>query len=267
MLGDRGHDRNRHKRHADAFRNDLGSGTNQSLLVSAGNGGRGTVVLAGSGGYTGATSVVRGTVKLGATNALATNATLDVDSGNAPEPSIFDLNGFSQTVAGLRSSGAGSGAGGGWVTNSGAASATLTVALVTNEMVYSGRLLDDGVNKLALTKKGAGTLVLGGTNTFTGDVTVPAGGHGDLVARNSSAFGIGPKTIWALGNTGANRATLVFDGVAGNLLFAANLAFRTSNDSLTDPAIRNIAGDNTISGPLQLDAGGGASAIFRTAAP
>jgi len=148
----------------------LGSGDNQTFGISAGRYGRGTVVLAGSGNtYTGFTSIVRGTLKLGRTDAASTNAILDVDSSSATEPAIFDLAGFSQTVGGLSRSGASEGWG--IITNSEATASILTVNQADTS-TFSGTI---AACPLALVKSGSGTLTLSGANAFSGGTTISNG--------------------------------------------------------------------------------------------
>ncbi|MCS6273319.1 MAG: autotransporter domain-containing protein [Opitutus sp.] len=163
----------------------VGAGDNGTLTLSGaiqgigsqplqvrGNNAAATIIVSsasGSNTYSGNTQVVQGTLKLGAANTLPTGTTLDVDSSNASVDAIFDLNGFNQTVAGLQRTGAGSGTGGSFVTNSGSA-ATLTINQ-TASTTYSGNI----TGSLALTKSGAGTLTLTGTNSNTG-ATIISGG-------------------------------------------------------------------------------------------
>ncbi|WP_075089607.1 hypothetical protein [Verrucomicrobium spinosum] len=57
------------------------------------------VVLAGSSTYTGSTSIVRGTVRLGRQDALPTGTLLNVHSSDlTSDLAAFDLAGFNQTV-------------------------------------------------------------------------------------------------------------------------------------------------------------------------
>lgn len=164
-----------------------GSGANQTLNVGAGVGGSGTVTLSAASGvntYTGPTAIVRGTLRIGANDALPTGTVLDVDSTSAAETAAFDLNGFNQTVAALQRSGSGSGAGGSSVTNSGASPRTLTVNQ-SGTTAYDGIL--SGAN-LAITKSGPGTLTLSGANTHGGATQVTGSGS-TLVVGSNSALG------------------------------------------------------------------------------
>ncbi|HAL70188.1 MAG TPA: hypothetical protein DCP71_00230, partial [Verrucomicrobiales bacterium] len=85
------------------------NGNTGNLIISATSSaaGLGTVRISGTGNtYNGSTTVFRGRLQLGATDALPTGTTLDLDSTSAIEDSIFDLNGFNQTLGGLTRSGA-----------------------------------------------------------------------------------------------------------------------------------------------------------------
>jgi autotransporter-associated beta strand protein len=139
----------------------LGIGANQNLFLSSGSGASiGTVVLSGFNNFTGNISIVRGSLKLGAPNTLPATAILDVGSANVTETTTFDLDGFSQTLAGLRRSSTNS-TQVSTVTNSSATPATLTLDQSTS-LSYSGRI----TGNLTLAKAGAGTL------TFSGGATV-----------------------------------------------------------------------------------------------
>ncbi|MEI9895170.1 MAG: hypothetical protein WDN28_15095 [Chthoniobacter sp.] len=86
----------------------------------------GVVIISGTNNtYTGSTQIVRGILKIGATDALPTGTTLDVGSSTTGDISEFDLNGFDQTLGSLARSGAGTG--GSFITNNGATASTLTV--------------------------------------------------------------------------------------------------------------------------------------------
>lgn len=153
------------------------NGTTNSLIISATDGGTaanlGTVRLSTVATYTGTTTVIRGRLQLGVTNALPTATTLDLDNSVAAEDSIFDLNGFDQTLSALQRSGTGGGAGGSIITNSSASTSSLTLNQASNT-TFSGTL-QDGVGMVNFVKSGAGTLTLTGNNTLGGSVTISGG--------------------------------------------------------------------------------------------
>lgn len=133
----------------------------------------GVLVVSNTGNtYAGQTQIIRGILRLGATNALPTTTLLNIDSANSQgDPSVFDLAGYNQTVATL-TRGAES-AGGSFITNTGTVASTLTVNQ-TGSTTYSG-ILQDVSAPLNIEKTGIGTLTLSGDNAHRGTTTVSAG--------------------------------------------------------------------------------------------
>lgn len=123
--------------------------------------------------YTGTTGVLRGTLRLGKTNALPTTTVLDVDSVNSvPDAATFDMAGFDQTVAALQDTATVSV--NGVILNSAAATtSTLTINGAQNTE-FNG-IIQDGAGQIALTKAGTGTLRLSGNSTFSGTANVDGG--------------------------------------------------------------------------------------------
>jgi autotransporter-associated beta strand protein len=215
----------------------VGAGTGGSLMISgaivdnagfnvlnvgAGAGGTGEVIVSAASGtntYTGNTTITRGTLKLGADNTLPTGTTLDIDTGNAAENSIFDLNGFNQTVGGLQRTNTGGGAGGAIITNSGAADKTLTINQSATT-TFNGIIQDGPTNKVIIDKDGTGSLTLTGPNTYTGTTTVS---EGTLGAAGANALG---GTVDVAVNTG------------GTLL----LSNTATTGRINDAATVNLAG-------------------------
>jgi len=104
----------------------------------------------------------------------------------------------------------------------------------------------------------AGTIVLSGTNSFTGEVKVNSG---TLRISNSSALGTGTKTI-TLSNGTAGAPQLRLDGSDAPIELPRSISYRTS--SITG-ALINEAGSNTISGDITLTSGGGDTKILVSA--
>ena len=149
--------------------------------------------------YTGNTTIVNDnglldvTVMLGAANALPTTTSVNLHGVTTMSGSIYatlDLNGFPQTLAGLTDTNSSSSSGtfGTRVINSSDTPADLTINIdsgtdtfgTTGTRVLPGTLGGTtagllAANNLTLTKTGAGTLVLAGTNTYTGNTTISAG--------------------------------------------------------------------------------------------
>ncbi|QOV88429.1 beta strand repeat-containing protein [Humisphaera borealis] len=181
----------------------------------------GTLILSTNAGYTGGTTVTGGTLQIGASV-----------SATAGAPGTGDIA-LNPAAAGI---------------------ATLNILrgdslVISNNITSSGA----GTNAVTIGAAGSGTITFSGTNTFTGNVTVNAG---SLVITNSSALGIGPKSV-SLAN--ASLPSLRLDGSAGPITLAAGINFRASSDgSGTNPgAIVNVAGNNIINGDIALVNGGG----------
>lgn len=158
-----------------AIRN--GSGTSDLGIAASATGG--VVVLSGSSTYTGATGIIRGTVRLGRQDALPTGTLLNIHSSDlTTDMAAFDLAGFNQTVSGLSSeqrSDTSSAAFKTTVTNTSGTVATLTVNQTTDR-VYYGEI----TGSLNLVKTGTGKLTLETqtqalTNSYTGKTTVAGG--------------------------------------------------------------------------------------------
>jgi fibronectin-binding autotransporter adhesin len=165
--------------------------------------GDGTLVLSGANTYSGGTSVLAGTLRLGADDVLPNMSVVTV-SGNAPGvTATLDLYGHSDTIGSL-SLGGGSSTSGAAVTtgagtltlggnvdydrscnplgatisgkiNLGTATRTFTVndsATAAIDLSVSAPISGTDVG---LTKAGAGTLLLSGNNTYTGLTTMSAG--------------------------------------------------------------------------------------------
>ena len=186
----------------------IGDGTAAVALTKVGTG---TLTLSAAGGsqFTGTTLVNAGAVKLGIASALQ-NSAFDTSSAGT-----LDLNGFkAPTLGGLTGS-----------TN--IASANITgygnvTALTLNPQsgvtsTYSGNL-SNGAAGMTLTKSGAGTQVLAGTNTYTGATTVS---NGTLsITGNSTGLTGG----FVVNSSGTNTTTLTLNGNTGSL--ASNAAIQ-----------------------------------------
>lgn len=102
----------------------------------------------------------------------------------------------------------------------------------------------------------AGTVVLSGTNSFTGGVTISSGA---LRIQNSSALGTTAttKTITLSGGSAGN-CQLRLDGSGGAIDLAAGIRYTTSNNN---GAIISEAGNNIVRGNITCTTGGGDSKV------
>ena len=128
----------------------------------------GTLTLSGVNTYNGDTTANFGTVRVGNAAAIPSGAS----RGNliVNNAAAIDLGGTSITVNGLATSVGTSGT----VTNSGGAAATFTVGANNTTSQYDGRIVD-GVNAVALTKTGTGTLTITNASNYSGATTISDG--------------------------------------------------------------------------------------------
>ena len=177
----------------------IGGGGNLSTI------GSGTLVLAGSNGYFGATTVTGGVLQVG--NSAAFGAT----SGLAISAGTVNLAGNNPVVGAL------SGAIGAVITNSGPAAATLTTN-PSGVSTFAGTIAD-GSAQTSLTLGGAGNLILAGNNTYSGTtavtggtLTVPAGGS---INSNANIFvgGPGGATLNVVGGVVTTNYNVGFNSV------------------------------------------------------
>lgn len=228
--------------------------------------------------YTGSTTVAAGTLILSKTsgNAIASTAiTVGNNSGgidtlrqtgsnqiidtavltfqgSGATAGVWQLNGQSETVAAIVSSG-----GAGIIENEGGVASTLTVNSATNQ-TFSGIIRDgDGVGtdgSLSLTKNGNNIVTLSGSNDYSGVTTVNGTSGSTLRVFNNTALGRGDGTT-ATGtvvNSGA-RVELDTGITVTNEAITIN---GTGSDNFG--ALRAINGGTSIwSGPVILGSGTG----------
>lgn len=180
-----------------------------NLYISSDIGGGRVVIGSTNSTYKGTTGIIRGTLAIGANDALPVGTALDLHPASASDWSRFDLAGFNQTVGALKESNATSGAC--FVTNSGATASVLTVNQ-TAATAYAGHI--DG--NVSLVKTGSGSLALTGTNTYTG-ATVLNGGTLALGADGA----LSPATSLTLSG-GATLSMGTYTNAAQQLIVAGN---------------------------------------------
>ncbi len=231
--------------------------TNYSVLTNNGTGvvnlvkaNGGTLLLGGANAYTGATYVNGGTLELISANAVPTGSDMTVATG-----ATFNLNGFNQTLGSL--------AGAGTVTNS---SGTLTVGGDNASTTFSGSINGNG----ALTKAGSGTMILSGSNSFGGNLTISGGTLS--VSQDANLGATTNLTVLSGGTLGVTESftansnrVLDVASAGGYINVSANqtLTFTTSNawtgtGNLTNSGAGTVvfAGSSNFTGNLAINGGG-----------
>ncbi|MEI7956570.1 MAG: autotransporter-associated beta strand repeat-containing protein, partial [Verrucomicrobiota bacterium] len=143
----------------------LGGTTATENNLSLTKTGVGTLTLTGANTFTGGTTIssgilsIGGDANIGGTPGSATPGSIVINGGILSVSATFTLNSFRGIAVGP-SSGSGTG--------------TLDVA-TNKSLTYSGILANNGSGIGGLTKTGAGTLILGGANSYTGPTAVSAG--------------------------------------------------------------------------------------------
>jgi fibronectin-binding autotransporter adhesin len=192
--------------------------------------GAGLLILGGANTFTGGFRINSGTVRAGSTTALgpAANASLTFGSGSTGKLQLF---GFDTTVKDLNTNAT---VGTPIIENGTASLATLTVN-TANTDTYAGVLQNGSAGTLALTKSGAGTLILGNgdanANTYSG-VTTINGGELDLNKQAGTNAIAGNLTIGD--GTGTDTVKLL----------AADQIANTSDVTINSSGVFNLNGNN-----------------------
>lgn len=170
----------------------------------------------------GNTVLFNGTMALGANDALPTTTSLTVGGGSTS--GALKLNGKSQTVAGLTTSGTGTA---NKVVNGSATAGALTLNNSTAN-AFAGVLGGTGTdeNNFSLTKDGAGTLTLSGASTYTGATLVSGG---TLLVTGALASNISVSDNATIGGGGTVGAV----SFGGGSFFDIFLATSNPLDSTT----------------------------------
>ncbi len=122
-----------------------------------------------------------------------------------------------------------------------------TAPLITN--AFTAEIASIVAGTALINKAGGGTLTLSANNTFTGGVTSTGG---VIKITNSNALGAGSKTFTAR----SNFARLDLDASGADINLASGIVLNTSG-----VALRNIAGNNTIAGRVDMGNGSGDTTI------
>ncbi|MFD0892287.1 autotransporter-associated beta strand repeat-containing protein [Luteolibacter ambystomatis] len=107
----------------------------------------------------------------------------------------------------------------------------------------------------ALTKNGAGTLTLTGTNTYSGGTVIPSNG-GMLVITRPAALGTGAITL-SKSSTVTGSLALQFTGTNTLANTFSGFNSTTFNGDATQPCIENLSGITTITSALTVTGMGG----------
>jgi autotransporter-associated beta strand protein len=203
-----------------------------SVLTGAGTSltkaGTGSLTLSAANTYSGATAIASGTLRMGANNVLP-DANLEVTG-------TLDLNTFSETINGLTGIGTVDTAAGG--------SPTLTVGGANATSTFSGTITDTN-GTLALEKTGSGTVVLTGTNGYSGPTTITGG---------TLQIGDGGTTGSIASNAGViNDAILIFNR-SNDLTVACDIS---GGGALTKQGagVLTLSGNNNYTGQTTISTG------------
>jgi autotransporter-associated beta strand protein len=222
--------------------------------------GTGTIVLGGNNSYTGVTVVNTNSVLV-----VAANNALGTVAGNTiigPGSTLAFQGGINYSTAEPVTA-ASTGVGGNGAINNLSGNNTFAGAITLWDVAGSGgatisaasgtQLTLNGVvggsdATAALKVGGAGTIVLGNSNTYTGTTTVNAGAT--LVAASNNALGTGGAAT-----TVASGGTL---GFQGGINYSTTQAVTVTGTGVagSNGAIDNLSGNNAFAGTITLGAGG-----------
>ncbi len=238
----------------------VGSGSSASTLIL------GSAVTTGSGSTV--TVNKNSTLALGANN-LNTNGTLFLDGGAVTASTGFLNAGGDITVSGTNNSSIGSAVALGSATNR-----NVTVSNTSTSLTISGGISGNGAQ---LTKLGVGSLILSGSNTYSGATTVRAGNldiEGRLVnsavtvnsGAKLSGIGVIDSTVTNSGTISGNL-TLNNDVTINAGATAAAGAFNgniVNNGTITSAvnvqSTRTLSGTGSVTGAVTVKSGGTTSA-------
>ncbi|WP_020482244.1 beta strand repeat-containing protein [Methylomonas sp. MK1] len=200
----------------------------------------GTVTLSGTNTYTGNTQVSAGTLALGAGDVLANTSSLIVNGGS------FDLGSHNDTVAGVQ-------------LLSGSITGTGTLTSNSAFDLQAGTVNANLGGNVGLNKTTSGTVILNGTNSYTGNTLVDAGvlnftgsntHSGNFTGNGTLQFGAGNHQF----NTGTNLGTANITFSGGTNLVNAGVAL-TATDAVFSGGTTTIAGDYSVSNSTTVSGG------------
>jgi autotransporter-associated beta strand protein len=216
--------------------------------------GAGTNYLYSSNTYTGATTISGGTLVTDGEGQLTAGTTLAISNGATWQMTgTFSTNGGTRTIGGLTGNGTVQTTTSGFTHN-------LAVNKASGSDTFGGVMAGSG----ALVKQGAGTLVLGGINTYTGN-TVVSGGSLQLASTGVLRFLIGGNGVNnALSGPGTSvlAGQFVFD--LSGAATATNATWTIVANTLTNSYGTNfsVSGFNGVSGGNWTNTTNGVSYVF-----
>ena len=173
--------------------------------------------------------------------------------GNVTVDGTLDVRG-NETINGL--------SGGGLVTRSTSGTSALTVGGNNASSSFSGTI-ENGSGTLSLTKTGTGTLTFTGTNTYSGGTTL-GNDAGKIAISNGGALGTGTVALTKIGTSGAMLDISGDITVPNNFTFSSAVGYAPTGGGSAH--IRNVSGNNNLSGTLTLTATGGNGINLESAA-
>jgi len=213
---------------------DAGSSTTDQVNISGAiintggltKTGSGVLLLSGNNGYTGATTISAGTLRIGENDRISSQSAISIASG-----ATLDMNNFSDNLGSISGSGS--------ITLGTTGALSVAVGVGANA-TFSGQITGGG----SVTKAGDGQQNLSGSNNYSGVTTVSAG---MLELQNADA----------LGNATGN--TVVSSGAALKLYSGTGISYTAEALSLSgvgvggaNGALRNVGGTNTWNGAITL---------------
>lgn len=217
--------------------------TTSSVTYGLAKLGSNKLTLTGSHAYTGPTTVLGGVLALSGAGALG-SGTLTLNGGSV------DLGGQSVNIGTLsvvRAAASGDTITAGNLTTSGTATDAYAVSNASGNAVIAANLLANG--DAGLTKTGAGSVLLSGSNTYTGGTAVSAGGITFLKTAALPATGIVSAAAAATVGLGVGSAPNHFT-VADVMNLLAGTFASVSDDYDYTVGINTSAGDLDISDDL-----------------
>jgi fibronectin-binding autotransporter adhesin len=238
--------------------------------------GTGTLILAGNNTFSGNFSLESGILQAGSAGAFNTTTPPTVSfPANVPANTTLRLNGFGVTVGGLNTDPVNPGSA--FVDNNSATAATLTVkSPATN--TFAGVLQDGSTGKLSLTMSGGGTLLLSGTNNFSG-LTLINGGSTIQTAVAANLVGLAgqvqfnvgslhitgdpnnPSTVIVAANTSNKFTTSGNSGATGTFNIDSGVTFQVGASATQTSAVLQTAGSGA-AGNAFMKTGGGTMIIY-----